>query len=692
MQRRPNIPGFEVQGELGRGGMATVYLAIQVALARKIALKVMDATLASNDPAFQERFMREGRIIGKLGHPNVVTVYDTSYADGVYFIAMEYLPGGSLKERIPSGGMEVTTAVMMVRALASALGYAHSRGVVHRDLKPLNVLFRANQPAPVLTDFGVARVRENTLPLQGQSLQPLTQIGVSVGTPAYMSPEQALALPDVDGRADLYSLGIMFYEMLLGHRPFVSDDPYEVARMHVEDPAPRLPAALRSLQPILDRLLEKRPQHRYPDAAGLLQALEGWEQATRLEATQPSNSRPVAAREAATDDLPTTAVPVPVAEPSPPKPTPTTVPMARDLPPTLPVAKPPVPSPDVTQPTPEPPPAWPWVWVAASVLLLAGLGSGGTWWLLQPSVVTPSQQLEQLLTQPWAPAEIEQALALGEQLQAQYPGSQPNLLRSLVARLAQTLRTLPDTETRKTAWQQRGLALVANYPALVALQPTSQLTTEPVPITTERPTPSVQNRAEQLQTKAQVQLAAGRWVEPPGDNAEETYRALRLWDVAAAEQGLRGLADILYRQAQMAWERQDTDAAKRWLNQAQARFPADPRWVALAQQWEATPTRAELASLSLAELLALAQRQFDAAQVTDPPGDNAVETYREMLRRQAGHPQAQAALRQIADGFEALAQARQRKGERDKALLAVDRGLQVLPDHAGLRALRGQLQ
>ncbi len=690
MQHRPNIPGFEIRGELGRGGMATVYLAIQLALERKVALKVMDAAMAASDPSFQERFLREGRVIARVNHPNIVTVYDTNYADGVYYIAMEYLPGGSLKERIQRRELDVPTTLMMVRALASALGLAHSRGIVHRDLKPLNVLFRADQPQPVLTDFGVARVGEaprtgkDALGRVSQTLQPLTQIGVSVGTPAYMSPEQVLALPDVDGRADLYSLGIMFYEMLIGQRPFVSDDPYEVARMHVETPPPRLPHPLRHLQAILDRLLEKRPQNRYPDAAALVQALDAWEQTVAGEV--PVVTPPTTA------DAATVAVVVP-SEAALAATVPVAVPPTRPVaPPTLPPTRP-VATVTETVPLPAAPTRVRWgVAAGAATVLLAGLVAGG-WWLWQPAPValTPTQQLEQLLIRPWTAAEIEQALALGEQLRAGPTAADP-LLRNLAARLAQTLRNLPDAESRRESWRQRGLALAPAYPALLALQPTQVPTAAPV---TQDPQPKAllaQERVAQLQAQAQVQLAAGKWVEPVGDNAEETYRALRLWDAAAAEQGLQGLADILYRQAQMAWERRDTETAKRWLNQAQARFPTDSRWVTLAQQWEALPPRPELAQLSVPELLALAQRQFDTAQVTDPPGDNAVDTYREVLRRQANQAQAQAALRQIADGFEALAQARQRKGELEKARLAVERGLQVVPEHAGLRKLSSQLQ
>ncbi|SQK84036.1 serine/threonine protein kinase [Pseudomonas aeruginosa] len=174
------LPGFDIERELGEGAMATVYLATQRSLQRKVALKVMAAALAA-DPSFAERFLREGRTLARLSHPNTVTIHDIGNVGSCYYMAMEYLPNGTLKERIQQG-LDPEQGLAYVRQVAAALGYAHSQGLVHRDVKPANILFRADGTA-VLSDFGIAKsIEDNT---------QFTQVGFAVGTPSYMSPEQA---------------------------------------------------------------------------------------------------------------------------------------------------------------------------------------------------------------------------------------------------------------------------------------------------------------------------------------------------------------------------------------------------------------------------------------------------------------------------------------------------------------------
>ncbi len=196
------LPGFDIERELGEGAMATVYLATQRSLQRKVALKVMAAALAA-DPSFAERFLREGRTLARLSHPNTVTIHDIGNVGSCYYMAMEYLPNGTLKERIQQG-LDPEQGLAYVRQVAAALGYAHSQGLVHRDVKPANILFRADGTA-VLSDFGIAKsIEDNT---------QFTQVGFAVGTPSYMSPEQARG-QEIDGRADLYALGVVLYEIL----------------------------------------------------------------------------------------------------------------------------------------------------------------------------------------------------------------------------------------------------------------------------------------------------------------------------------------------------------------------------------------------------------------------------------------------------------------------------------------------
>jgi serine/threonine-protein kinase PpkA len=256
------IPGFDIQGEIGEGAMATVYLATQRSLERKVALKVMAATLAA-DPAFCERFLREGRTLARLSHPHTVTIHDIGNVDQLYYMAMEYLPNGTLKERI-AAGLSAEQGLLYIRQIASALGYAHEQGLVHRDVKPANILFRADGNA-VLSDFGIAKSLDDRT--------QFTQAGFAVGTPSYMSPEQARG-QDIDGRADLYALGVVLYEILVGKLPYTGTDALSTALAHLTEPLPELPIHHGRYQGILSRLLAKDPAERFPDARALLAALD----------------------------------------------------------------------------------------------------------------------------------------------------------------------------------------------------------------------------------------------------------------------------------------------------------------------------------------------------------------------------------------------------------------------------------
>ncbi|MDX1654370.1 MAG: protein kinase [Candidatus Competibacteraceae bacterium] len=263
MSQPPEIAGYRIESPLGSGAMASVYKAVQESLDRPVALKVMAASLAA-DKSFCDRFLKEGRIVAQLNHPQIVTIYDIGVFRDCYFMAMEYVGGGTLKERIQAG-LSPRDAVGVLKDLARALGYAHKRGFIHRDVKPANVLFREDGGA-VLSDFGIAK----TL---GANATQLTATGFTVGTPSYMSPEQAMGRT-LDRRSDLYSLGVLFYEMLTGQRPYRSEDSFAIALMHVNEPIPRLPGHLARYQPIVDRLLAKSPEERFESAEALLQALE----------------------------------------------------------------------------------------------------------------------------------------------------------------------------------------------------------------------------------------------------------------------------------------------------------------------------------------------------------------------------------------------------------------------------------
>ena len=258
-----NIPGFELIRELGVGGMATVYLAIQSSLERKVAIKVMRRNIDDAEK-FERRFLVEGRTLAKLPHRNIVAVYDIVKSDVATYISMEYLEGGTLHEKMRSG-LSLAEAVAIVVQIAGALQFAHDHGVIHRDLKPANIMFR-DELTPVLTDFGIAKQ-------QDASQTRLTQTGMLVGTPTYMSPEQINGL-DVDGRSDLYSLGVMFYELLTGRAPFQGETPIAVLMAHLTSPPPPLPPQFGEFQVVLDRMLAKSRDERFANLKEFTKALK----------------------------------------------------------------------------------------------------------------------------------------------------------------------------------------------------------------------------------------------------------------------------------------------------------------------------------------------------------------------------------------------------------------------------------
>lgn len=255
------IPGYTIVGTLGRGGMATVYLALQQSLQRQVALKVLDPQLAASDPGFSQRFVREGRIAASLRHHHILAIFDVGVHQGMAYLALEYVPGGSLAAE--AGTKTPREALRLLREIASALGHAHRHGVVHRDIKPENIL-RHEDGAYVLADFGIARMA---------GVSAVTKEGSTVGTPAYMAPEQ-WRNQDVDGRADLYSLGVVLYQVLTGALPYAGSDGWAIGMQHMQAPLPQLPDSCAPLQGMLNRLLAKEAALRYADADELIAAID----------------------------------------------------------------------------------------------------------------------------------------------------------------------------------------------------------------------------------------------------------------------------------------------------------------------------------------------------------------------------------------------------------------------------------
>jgi hypothetical protein len=341
------LGNFRIVRLLGTGGFAEVYEAEDPLLGRKVALKILLPEFVRTGDVMA-RFQREVRASAGLDHPGIVQIYAVGESEDVSFYAMRLLAGGDLRKRIAEG-LRPRRALEILDRIVSALEHAHEQGIVHRDIKPENILFDDNDQ-PVLTDFGIAKVL--------RAEQQLTAAGTSVGTPRYLSPEQARG-GTIDGRSDLYSLGVILFEMLTGKRPFDAPDPLSVIIMHATEPVPKLPAEHAQLQPLIDSLMAKHPGQRPESATALRRQMQ---ELLRLRA--PAAEPP--------------PVPVPAAPPAAPPP---------------PAAAPP-PAPRKDQPKRATAPA-----AAARgsrrTLGIAGALIGiifavGIWWVLRPSPDVPT--------------------------------------------------------------------------------------------------------------------------------------------------------------------------------------------------------------------------------------------------------------------------------------------------------------
>ncbi|HEX9332427.1 MAG TPA: serine/threonine-protein kinase [Anaerolineales bacterium] len=258
---------YEIKSELGRGGMATVYQGYDPRFEREVAVKVLPSELLHADPQFRLRFEREAKIIAQLEHTAIVPVYDVGEADGQPYFVMRYMNGGSLSDRIKAGGLTIDDAARILGAIAPGLDEAHSKGIVHRDIKPSNILFdkRGN---PYISDFGIAKLS------QAQSGN-VTGSAI-IGTPAYMAPEQAQGT-EVDGRADIYALGIILFEMLTGKQPYEADTPMAVAIKHITDPVPHIrqtnPQLPEGIDAIIQKAMAKNKSERFSTAIEMTNAL-----------------------------------------------------------------------------------------------------------------------------------------------------------------------------------------------------------------------------------------------------------------------------------------------------------------------------------------------------------------------------------------------------------------------------------
>lgn len=278
---------FRVDELIGQGGMARVYRAFQPSLERYVAIKVIPAALdAAPDPDFLQRFIREARLIARLAHPNIVTVHDFGEEAGWAYIVMEYIAGGTVRDRLAEAAsrgrrLSLDRTLMLMAQAALALEFAHSQGVIHRDIKPANMLLRTEDHL-LLTDFGIATILEAN--------RAFSRSGANIGTPQYMAPEQGVPGGAVDGRTDIYALGVVLFHCVTGQLPYTSENPTALLMQHMRDPVPRPAAYVPGLPPVVEhiilRAMAKDPAARYQHALEMAAELEQARAVVRGLATQ----------------------------------------------------------------------------------------------------------------------------------------------------------------------------------------------------------------------------------------------------------------------------------------------------------------------------------------------------------------------------------------------------------------------
>lgn len=349
------VPGYLIKKEIGVGGMATVYLAVQTSLEREVALKVMNPAMVA-DATFSKRFMQEARTLASLSHPNIVAVYDVGITpEKLHYFSMQHLPNGDFFQRIKDGVSD-QEILRVFAGVARALGYAHQRGFVHRDVAPGNIMYDINNN-PVLTDFGIARTVSKT--------SRITNAGVSVGTSHYMSPEQARG-GDVDGRSDIYSMGAACFEALTGNPPYTGEDGFAIAYAHVFEPVPRLPANRTIWQTLIDKAMAKDPGQRFQNTDEFLLELARVEH----ELTGTHHADPIPR----TSQHSTVVMPTPVNAPTPMVPSnPDQVPLLDPLP------QPKARARSGEQPANDTSAKRPWLMISLGMVALLALAMAGLW-------------------------------------------------------------------------------------------------------------------------------------------------------------------------------------------------------------------------------------------------------------------------------------------------------------------------
>lgn len=670
----PSIRGYKIERKLGEGGMAQVYLALQEGFERHVALKVLAPHLAKDDD-FKLRFVREARMAAKMSHRSIVPIYDFGICGDYHYMAMEYLPHGDLKLRMLKG-IPLEEAISITKAIASGLNYAGQKGLVHRDIKPENILFREDD-SPVISDFGIAR--------QISAATNITIVGSAVGTPRYMSPEQAQGNP-VDARSDLYSLGTIFYELLAGKAPFISDSAISVSIKHITEMPPPLPPELASMQPIVDLAMEKNPDNRFQTGNDFVKALaiaeDNMSTASAKTVILNSSDAILAGIASAQYSNANLTTPHTSAQQTPPPPSP---PLYKR----------------------------PWVWGLGFVISQALLV--GAWLLFQtdqqdtgqfvaentntPDSPPPAKPVSQGLNQKVNDllAKADMAMQSGRYYEPQNDSAQHYLTTLLAlspqhqegrrkisqlyshyletAQQAMTDNRL--TEAEKNLNQASQISYYLNDPAAKerfnALYQSLIQQRQQYIVASENT-----DKTKQLLKQAEDALIAGRFTSPQGDNAYELYQQVltAFPDNQMAKEGIQRTAEALLSKADESILNHQFTVANAFVAAAEQIAPEHPgiantRASILAENKAydlrlAEQLAAKNEAAQIRQLLGKANSAFEQRRLTRPEKSSALYYFKQVLAITPDHSEAKSGIEKIAQYYESAFNTALNKNDVDK--------------------------